>query len=58
VGSWNCHPIGAAVASVIERQFKVLPGIAPGEVEKWLAPLLRQSRKLTEIQVLKHQLKN
>jgi hypothetical protein len=58
VGSWNCHPIGAAAASVIERQFKVLPGIAPGEVEKWLAPLLRQSRKLTEIQVLKRQLKN
>jgi sugar lactone lactonase YvrE len=32
VGSWNCHPIGAAVASVIERQFKVLPGISPGEL--------------------------
>jgi sugar lactone lactonase YvrE len=31
---------------------------APGEVETWIAPLLRQSRKLTEIQALKHQLKN
>ena len=31
---------------------------APGEVETWLAPLLRQSRKLTEIQALKHQIKN
>jgi len=32
VGSWNCHPVGAAVASVIERQFKVLPGASPGEL--------------------------
>ena len=31
---------------------------APGEVETWIAPLLRQSRKLTEMQALKHQLKN
>ena len=31
---------------------------APGEVETWIAPLLRQSRKLTELQALKHQLKN
>ena len=31
---------------------------APGEVETWIAPLLRQSRKLTEMQALKQQLKN
>ena len=31
---------------------------APGEVETWIAPLLRQSRKLTELQALKHQLNN
>ena len=31
---------------------------APGEVETWIAPLLRQSRKLTEMQALKHQIKN
>ena len=31
---------------------------APGEVETWIAPLLRQSRKLTEMQAIKHQLKN
>ena len=31
---------------------------APGEVETWIAPLLRHSRKLTEMQALKHQLKN
>jgi hypothetical protein len=37
---------------------KQQPLYAPGEVEKWIAPLLRQSRKLTEIQALKHQLKN
>ncbi len=32
VDSWNCHPLGAAAASVIERQFKVLPGLSPGEL--------------------------
>ena len=37
---------------------KQQPLYAPGEVETWLAPLLRQSRKLTEIQALKHQIKN
>jgi hypothetical protein len=31
---------------------------APGEVETWIAPLLRQSRKLTEMQALKQQLKS
>jgi sugar lactone lactonase YvrE len=37
---------------------KQKPLYAPGEVETWLAPLLRQSRKLTEIQALKYQWKN
>ena len=32
VDSWNCHPLGAAAASVIEYQFKVLPGVSPGEL--------------------------
>ena len=32
VDSWNCHPLGAAAASVIEYQFKVLPGASPGEL--------------------------
>jgi hypothetical protein len=31
---------------------------APGEVDTWIAPLLRQSRKLTEMQALKQQLKS
>jgi hypothetical protein len=31
---------------------------APGEVDAWIAPLLRQSRKLTEMQALKQQLKS
>ena len=37
---------------------KQQPLYAQGEVETWLAPLLRQSRKMTEIQALKHQIKN
>jgi len=37
---------------------KQQPLCAPGEMETWIAPLLRQSRKLTEMQALKHQLKN
>ncbi len=30
---------------------------APGEVQTWLAPLLRQARELTELQAMKHQWK-
>jgi hypothetical protein len=32
VDSWNCQPLGATAASMIERQFKVLPGLSPGEL--------------------------
>jgi len=31
---------------------------APGEIEKWLGPLLRQSTRLSEFEVIKYQLKN
>jgi sugar lactone lactonase YvrE len=37
---------------------KQQPLYLPGEVETWLAPLLRQSRKLTATQAMKHQWNN
>jgi hypothetical protein len=37
---------------------KQQPIYALGEVETWLAPLLRQSQKLTEMQAIKYQWKN
>lgn len=33
VGGWICHPVAAPAASIIERQFKLLPGERP---DQWL----------------------
>lgn len=37
---------------------KQQPLYAPGEVETWIAPLLHQAKKLSEMQAIKHQWKN